>query len=415
MQNIQSLVLTSSRKKYINTDAGGDKLLSLDGEKAQLLHEAGVGTAKIRALEASESSERSDVLRQLKFFEKRHIEAKWPDNNSLECVMAGLFERLKIVRDLDKKHFQRRAFIDLLKFMKDEGLKPNFQDKLQPLIVESRLVYTSDTVLQTRLEKYFYKARELLLITESSSQVEENSDIRNVDVIRIQGFSQSLMQMILKLNIQLTRLESLIGSMKEALEPAPWAAVALDTRPLVITPARCTTFSALKESFLSARDSITERLRIATILEGKPAFTAQSGDLRPRLATLGPASLELLEKETESFRQALQRLGEENLASTRITRLSQAAVHEMGAFQERATSLREADPRASYDSASSVLLQKREKLLLKYVKLFYQDVLAHVTEYWEEQADEKQEEARRKESFDRSTVQTTSERQLDVI
>jgi len=40
--------------------------------------------------------------------------------------MGGLFERLKTVRDLDKKHFQRRAFMDLLRFMKDQGLKPNF-------------------------------------------------------------------------------------------------------------------------------------------------------------------------------------------------------------------------------------------------------------------------------------------------
>ena len=38
MQNIQTLVLTSSRKKYINTDAGGDKLLSLDNEKNQFLN-----------------------------------------------------------------------------------------------------------------------------------------------------------------------------------------------------------------------------------------------------------------------------------------------------------------------------------------------------------------------------------------
>lgn len=53
--------------------------------------------------------------------------------------------------------------------------------------------------------------------------------------------------------------------------------------------------------------------------------------------------------------------------------------------------------------------------MLKYVKLFYQDVLAHVKEYWEEQADEKLKESKRKESFDRSTVQTTSDRQLDAI
>jgi hypothetical protein len=48
MQNIQSLVLTSSRKKYINTDAGGDKLLSLDNEKAQLLQDGGASLCKIR-------------------------------------------------------------------------------------------------------------------------------------------------------------------------------------------------------------------------------------------------------------------------------------------------------------------------------------------------------------------------------
>jgi len=44
--------------------------------------------------------------------------------------MEDMFERLKAVRDLNKKHFQRRAFIDLLKYMKDQGLRPNFQDKL---------------------------------------------------------------------------------------------------------------------------------------------------------------------------------------------------------------------------------------------------------------------------------------------
>jgi hypothetical protein len=37
MQNIQSLVLTSSRKKYINSESGGDKLLSLDTEKTHLI------------------------------------------------------------------------------------------------------------------------------------------------------------------------------------------------------------------------------------------------------------------------------------------------------------------------------------------------------------------------------------------
>jgi len=42
MQNIQSLVLTSSRKKYINTDAGGDQLVSLDNEKKELVGDSGL-------------------------------------------------------------------------------------------------------------------------------------------------------------------------------------------------------------------------------------------------------------------------------------------------------------------------------------------------------------------------------------
>jgi len=128
MQNIQSLVLTSSRKKYINTDAGGDKLLSLDNEKKEILQGDRDVTQSIQRQERGLT--RPPLLKQLDFFEKNHIEAKWPDARSLEYVMSGMFERLKIVRDLDKKHFQRRAFIDLLKFLKDEGLKPNFQDKL---------------------------------------------------------------------------------------------------------------------------------------------------------------------------------------------------------------------------------------------------------------------------------------------
>ena len=114
--------------------------------------------------------------------------------------MAGMFDRLKAVRDLDRKHFQRRAFIDLLKFMKDQGMKSNFQDKLQPFIVQSRLVNTKDPQIQARLEKYFYRAQELLLIMDASSQVDQNSDLKNADVIRIQGFSKSLMHRILEIN-----------------------------------------------------------------------------------------------------------------------------------------------------------------------------------------------------------------------
>jgi hypothetical protein len=118
-------VLTSSRKKYINTDAGGDKLLSLDVEKKEIIQDHFCSL-----IIKKDDGVKTLMLRRLEFFEAKHIESKWPDYSFLEAVMGGLFERLKTVRDLNKKHLQRRAFIDLFKFMKDQGLKPNYQDRL---------------------------------------------------------------------------------------------------------------------------------------------------------------------------------------------------------------------------------------------------------------------------------------------
>lgn len=39
-----------------------------------------------------------------------------------------------------------------------------------------------------------------MMIMENASQADENSDLKNADVIRIQGFSKSLMQRILQIN-----------------------------------------------------------------------------------------------------------------------------------------------------------------------------------------------------------------------
>lgn len=58
-------------------------------------------------------------MKQLSFFEKNQIEPMWPDSGSLEYTIEDLFDRLKLVREVDKKHVQRRALVDLLKFMKD--------------------------------------------------------------------------------------------------------------------------------------------------------------------------------------------------------------------------------------------------------------------------------------------------------
>jgi hypothetical protein len=42
---------------------------------------------------------------------------------------------------------------------------------------------------------------------ESSSQVDEGADLRNADIIRIQGFSKSLMHRILTLNVSLAKIQ----------------------------------------------------------------------------------------------------------------------------------------------------------------------------------------------------------------
>ena len=58
------------------------------------------------------------MITQLAFFEKNQLQPMWPDSTTLEFAVDGLFDRLKLVREVDKKHIQRRAFIDLLLFMK---------------------------------------------------------------------------------------------------------------------------------------------------------------------------------------------------------------------------------------------------------------------------------------------------------
>ena len=73
--------------------------MSLDNEKTTLIQDTG------KQINMYKVQEQSVIIKQLQFFEKRQIEQKWPDALALEDVMKGLFERLKVVRDIDKKHF----------------------------------------------------------------------------------------------------------------------------------------------------------------------------------------------------------------------------------------------------------------------------------------------------------------------
>jgi hypothetical protein len=115
MQNVSQLVLTSSRKKYVQRDEG---LLGLSLEKTVLSYDE---LPVVRFTKSKNLSTESilPIIKQINAIEKKFFEMKWPDSMALENMIGVLFERLKIVRDINKRHIQRRAFIDLLKFMKE--------------------------------------------------------------------------------------------------------------------------------------------------------------------------------------------------------------------------------------------------------------------------------------------------------
>ena len=88
-------------------------MLSLDNERGELVREARL-SASIYDINQTKT-----IIKQINFFQKNHLIDKWPDHRPIESMMDGFFERLKIVGDVNKKHIQRKAMIDLLKFMKD--------------------------------------------------------------------------------------------------------------------------------------------------------------------------------------------------------------------------------------------------------------------------------------------------------
>jgi hypothetical protein len=100
------------------------------------------------------------------------------------------------VRALNKKYLQKKAFYDLLKFMKDEGLRSNFQTEIQPLLIECK-----------KQAPYFVKAYETFILLKSSSQSDDKADLKNIDVLRVQGFSQHLMHATLEMTLKIQSLE----------------------------------------------------------------------------------------------------------------------------------------------------------------------------------------------------------------
>ena len=58
-------------------------------------------------------------LKSLAFLEERKIRNVWPLSTNLDSAMNGFFERLADVRAINKKHIQKRAYYDLLRFFKN--------------------------------------------------------------------------------------------------------------------------------------------------------------------------------------------------------------------------------------------------------------------------------------------------------
>jgi len=96
MQNVAALVLTASRKKYVKRDDGLEGL-ARDGDTLQDKEDTVV------VFQRNASAEHL-VVRQMELLEKRHLEPKWPDSQAVEASVAVIFERLRIVREVNKRH-----------------------------------------------------------------------------------------------------------------------------------------------------------------------------------------------------------------------------------------------------------------------------------------------------------------------
>ncbi len=198
---MSQLILTSSRKQYIN-DAEligieGEKVSDFDENKYLYFELKKQGKLEVKA-ESGLMKELEVSLKQLSLVQDQKLASIWPDAYAVESVSQQIFERIHLTRESGKKHIQRRAFIDLLKYLKGEGLSANFETSLTPHIMKSKLCKTGVGALDNDLRKYFFKAHELNLMIENSSEACE--DVRNADILRIKSLMRSLMTKLMELN-----------------------------------------------------------------------------------------------------------------------------------------------------------------------------------------------------------------------
>ena len=107
MQNVQSLVIQSSRTKYVAPD---EQLVSLDSENPK---EKTVLCKTVPTL-----GDQCNLKKQLAFLHESRLKPLFPSHDGVCDAIEGFMERLKDVRASNKKFIQVKAFYDLLRYMK---------------------------------------------------------------------------------------------------------------------------------------------------------------------------------------------------------------------------------------------------------------------------------------------------------
>lgn len=96
LQNVQSLVIASSRKKYASTE---DQLLGLHPE-----HEAAGAPDYALPASPSDLSMVCPLAKQIAFMSANTVRPLLPNQASLADATEGFMERLSEVRAINKKH-----------------------------------------------------------------------------------------------------------------------------------------------------------------------------------------------------------------------------------------------------------------------------------------------------------------------
>jgi len=82
--------------------------------------------------------------------------------------------------------------------MKGQGIRSTLSQDVQSQILSSKIDQAATA--NSAQANYFYKAYETFIMLKGSSQVDDQSDMKNSEILRVQGFSQNLIYKILQFN-----------------------------------------------------------------------------------------------------------------------------------------------------------------------------------------------------------------------